>query len=182
MSESSTDDAYYGDISTSRKRFSAEEDAILKKLVQEEGLKDWEEISAQLPGRTSRQCRDRYNNYLYKEIIRRPWTPEEDQIIIEKNKIYGNSWSKIAQFLVGRSGNNVKNRWHKYLCHHHPELLQSSDESEKITPQPETNTTEDNSADAYSTYTLLNQKITFPDVLTCRPWELITRKDVYFMK
>ncbi|EAY07307.1 Myb-like DNA-binding domain containing protein [Trichomonas vaginalis G3] len=180
MSDSSSDNTYGESFSTTRKRFSPEEDAILKKLVQVEGIKDWEEISEQLPGRTSRQCRDRYNNYLFKEIVKRPWTPEEDRIIIEKNKIYGNSWSKIAQFLVGRSGNNVKNRWHKYLYNHY---MDYNDLEEKKVPEPkEEPKKQENAAEAYCTYSLLNQKITFPDVLTCRPWELITPKDVYIVK
>ncbi|EAX85593.1 Myb-like DNA-binding domain containing protein [Trichomonas vaginalis G3] len=100
---------------TLRKRFSEQEDALLKSLVEDEGIKNWEEISKRMPSRTSRQCRDRYNNYLFKEIINKPWTPEEDRIILEKYMILGPHWVKISEYLDARSGNNVKNRWHKYL-------------------------------------------------------------------
>lgn len=102
--------------STLRKRFTEEEeDRILKYVIQTLGIHNWTEVSKYLPGRTGRQCRDRYNNYLFKDISFHPWTEEEDQIILNKYLIYGNHWSKISTFLVGRSGNNVKNRWHKYL-------------------------------------------------------------------
>ena len=101
--------------STRRKRFTEAEDARLKSLVKKDGIRNWEEIARRMPGRSSRQCRDRYNNYLFKEILHKPWTPEEDKIIIEKYKLFGPHWVKISQFLDARSGNNVKNRWHKYL-------------------------------------------------------------------
>ena len=101
--------------STLRKRFSKQEDKILKHAVDEQGLQNWDEIAQFLPGRTGRQCRDRYNNYLFKEISGKPWSPEEDEIIQQKYQIYGSHWVKISQFLEGRSGNNVKNRWYKYL-------------------------------------------------------------------
>ena len=101
--------------STRRKRFTEQEDARLKSLVKREGIKNWEEIARRMPGRSSRQCRDRYNNYLFKEILHKPWTPEEDKIIMEKYLLFGPHWVKISQFLEARSGNNVKNRCHKYL-------------------------------------------------------------------
>lgn len=115
LQSNSNDRNPHGEQSTLRKRFSEQEDALLKSLVEEEGIRNWEEISKRMPFRTSRQCRDRYNNYLFKEIVNKPWTPEEDSIILEKYMIHGPHWVKISQYLEARSGNNVKNRWHKYL-------------------------------------------------------------------
>ena len=110
-------------ISTLRKRFTEEEDRMLKYVIQTLGIHNWSEVSKYLPGRTSRQCRDRYNNYLFKDISFHPWTEEEDAIILGKYLIYGNHWAKISTFLVGRSGNNVKNRWHKYLSKRYGDYL-----------------------------------------------------------
>lgn len=108
---------------TLRKRFTEEEDNILKHVIQKLGIRNWSEVAKYLPGRSGRQCRDRYNNYLFKDISFRPWTEEEDSIILHKYLIYGNHWAKISTFLVGRSGNNVKNRWHKYLSKRYGEQL-----------------------------------------------------------
>lgn len=108
---------------TLRKRFTEEEDNILKHVIQTLGIRNWSEVAKYLPGRSGRQCRDRYNNYLFKDISFRPWTEEEDSIILHKYLIYGNHWAKISTFLVGRSGNNVKNRWHKYLSKRYGEQL-----------------------------------------------------------
>ncbi|EAX96642.1 Myb-like DNA-binding domain containing protein [Trichomonas vaginalis G3] len=100
-------------------RFTAEEDNLLKELVKDKKNKTWKEIANFLPGRTACQCRDRYNQYLFKEVVNKPWSSEEDEIIIEKYKIFGPHWVKISQFLPGRSGNNIKNRWNSALTKYH---------------------------------------------------------------
>lgn len=103
----------------SRKRFTKEEDDYLRVLATDPNLKTWRDIANYLPGRTAAQCRDRYNQYLAPTIVRKNWTEEEDQIIIEKYKEYGPNWKKISEFLPGRSGNNIKNRWNGPLQKYH---------------------------------------------------------------
>lgn len=101
-----------------RRRFTPDEDRILKASVEAQDPKkrNWSEIAHFLEDRTPTQCRDRYTNYLYKEIKNEPWILEEDLIILRNHQKFGNQWNEIAKFLPGRSGNNVKNRWHKYLA------------------------------------------------------------------
>lgn len=100
-------------------RFTEAEDTLLKELIKDKKNKTWKEIASFLPGRTACQCRDRYNQYLFKEVVNKPWTAEEDQIIIEKYKIFGPHWVKISHFLPGRSGNNIKNHWNGALKQFH---------------------------------------------------------------
>jgi hypothetical protein len=83
--------------------------------VEQFGPDSWEEVSHRVPGRNARQCRDRYNNYLLGTLVANPWTPEEDLIICQKFREIGPHWVQIAMLLNGRSGNHVKNRWHKHL-------------------------------------------------------------------
>lgn len=68
-----------------------------------------------MPGRNGRQCRDRYQNYLIENFKKGGWTEEEDEFVIKKYFEIGPHWVEIAKGLKGRSGNNVKNRWHKFL-------------------------------------------------------------------
>lgn len=102
-----------------RIRFSADEDKLLDELVKNKRNRSWKEIAANFPGRTAAQCRDRYNQYLFKKIANKQWTPEEDNQIVELYKQFGPHWVKIANFLPGRSGNNVKNRWNSALTKFH---------------------------------------------------------------
>ena len=102
---------------TKRQRFTPEEDQLIKTLADDKKL-SWDEISKRLPGRTGRQCKDRYNNYLNKVVVHKEWTKEEDKIILEKYQELGPRWTAISNYLEGRSGNNVKNRWYKYILKH----------------------------------------------------------------
>lgn len=101
-------------LNTSRVRFTPDEDMMIRNLVLNT-TKNWEEIARHLPGRTPRQCRDRYNTYLNKVLVQKDWTEEEDRIIIEKYKEIGPRWVQISNFLKNRGGNNVKNRFYKYI-------------------------------------------------------------------
>ncbi|TVU50642.1 hypothetical protein EJB05_02021, partial [Eragrostis curvula] len=43
------------------------------------------------------------------------WTEDEDKILIEAHRCYGNRWSMIAKHLSGRSENAIKNHWNATL-------------------------------------------------------------------
>ena len=100
---------------TPRKRFTEEEDQKLRMLCMDPEMKTWGDVAKKMPGRTARQCKDRYNVTLKNNIIKKPWTKKEDEIIISKYHEIGPRWVAISSFLVGRSGNNVKNRWYKKI-------------------------------------------------------------------
>ena len=68
-----------------------------------------------MPWRTGKQIRDRYLNSLDKRVIKRKFNNNEDEQIIKLYKKYGNSWSTIAKFLQGRTGDMVKNRFYSKL-------------------------------------------------------------------
>ena len=96
-------------LSGKRIKFTPAEDQLLSSLVPQFGLKSWAVIARLLPGRTPRQCRDRWNHYLSPKINISSWTPEEDQLLIQKVHELGNKWSKIAQFFPGRNGISIRN-------------------------------------------------------------------------
>lgn len=99
-----------GNYRIKRIKFQESEDQKLINLVQQYGVKCWSFISSQMPGRTPRQCRDRWNHYLAPQTNTTKWTVEEDQIIIKMVKKIGKQWSKIASLFPGRTGIAVRNR------------------------------------------------------------------------
>jgi hypothetical protein len=99
-----------------RSRFTQSEDERLRTLVNQLGNRHWETIAQLMPGRTARQCRDRYKNYLLDSLVSSTWRPEEDQILRQRFAELGPKWVEISKSLQGRSGNDVKNRWYKHLA------------------------------------------------------------------
>lgn len=76
---------------------------------------DWAVLGRQLGGRSARQCRERWVNYLAPTIRNEPWTEDEDRLLVEKINELGHSWTTICHFFNGRSENDVKNRWYSHL-------------------------------------------------------------------
>jgi len=85
---------------------------VLQQLVGSYGTQRWSYIASFLPGRQSKQCRERWHNHLNPDIRKDAWTIDEDRILIEQHAELGNQWSEIARKLPGRTDNAVKNRYY----------------------------------------------------------------------
>lgn len=97
--------------------FTEEEDAKLISLVNEYGANDWHTVVRYMPGRTTRQCRERYKLYLSPDIKSGPWTSEEDTLLHELYAKYGPKWAMFSPYLNNRTPINIKNR-HKQILRH----------------------------------------------------------------
>jgi hypothetical protein len=94
-----------------RSKFTEEEDSRLKTIVQQNPHCTWHDVATFFPGKTVRQVRDRYNNYLAPQLNHSAWTAAEDSLLREKFALYGPQWRVLKQFFAGRSDVNIKNRW-----------------------------------------------------------------------
>jgi len=96
------------DPSIKKGKWTKEEDDALVKAVEQCG-KHWREIARRIPGRTGKQCRDRYTSRLDPSIQNdAPWTPIEEQTILEAHKRLGNKWAAIQRLVPHRSWYSVK--------------------------------------------------------------------------
>jgi hypothetical protein len=112
--------------------WSEEEDLLLTQAVENYGGKNWKKIAECLKGRTGVQCLHRWQKVLNPNLIKGPWTKEEDDIIVNLVNTYGaENWTQIASHLNGRIGKQCRERWYNHLS---PDIKKTpwSEEEEKI--------------------------------------------------
>jgi hypothetical protein len=101
------------DHKRTKRKFTTEEDNLIRELVDQHGTKQWDVIARSLPERTSRQIRDRWKHYLAPGVSLRAWTLDEDRLLLHIRTQLGPQWSTIMRFFPGRTDVNLKNRWNR---------------------------------------------------------------------
>ena len=101
------------------KEWTPTEDVIIIQSISE-GMTKWSEIAERILGRTGQQCRDRWFNHLDATIKKGPWDDEEDKLLTEAVKKWGEkNWKAIAGQVPGRTDAQCYDRWENVL---RPEL------------------------------------------------------------
>lgn len=78
-------------------------------------LISWSSIAEAIPGRSIKQCRERWCYNLNPVIKKGSWTPEEDALLLALQKKNGNRWAQIARLIPGRTEHTVKTRFRSIL-------------------------------------------------------------------
>ncbi|KAI0506989.1 hypothetical protein KFK09_013107 [Dendrobium nobile] len=127
--------------------WTREEDDLLREQVAVHGSDNWTIIAANFKDKTGRQCRRRWLTYLNTECKKGGWSQEEDMLLCEAQKIFGNRWTEIAKVVAGRTDNAVKNRFStlcKKRAKHHTISKENNDScthpsNKKIMVEPSAN-------------------------------------------
>ncbi|XP_064635828.1 transcriptional activator Myb-like [Lineus longissimus] len=104
-------------------RWTKEEDDRLKRVVDSHHT-DWKRVSGFFPDRTEGQCQHRWHKVLNPELVKGPWTKEEDEKVLQLVQQYGpKRWTLISKHLKGRTGKQCRERWHNHL---NPDIKKSA--------------------------------------------------------
>lgn len=95
--------------SHSRVQWTTEENDQLLNHVKKYGPKYWKQIAAEIKTKNAQQCRYHYNDVLDPKINNAIWTREEEKTLMLKYEQLGPHWSKIREFLPGRTTGMIKN-------------------------------------------------------------------------
>jgi hypothetical protein len=105
------------DQSLRKNKWTSEEDDQLRDAVRSFGTDSWSRVASLVPGRTGKQCRERWIDQISPTVIKDFWLAEEDEILTRTHAVTGNKWTVIAAQLPGRSALCVKNRWNWLVRH-----------------------------------------------------------------
>ncbi len=102
---------------TRKGQWKEEEDAIVLRVIatsSEHPFTQWADLAPLLPGRSGKQIRDRWVNYLNPAINHLPFSREDDLKLWAGHRDLGKRWVEISVkiFNSTRSENHIKNRWY----------------------------------------------------------------------
>ncbi|OHT12000.1 Myb-like DNA-binding domain containing protein [Tritrichomonas foetus] len=163
---------------SARTKFTPEEDSLLVNYVQIFGMKSWKAIALLMPGRSMRQCRERWKYFLSPDSNNHnQWTAEEDDLLIWQYQEIGPQWSKMAPLFKGRSGVSLKNR---YQLLQRNNFLVLSENDNETTPEPTScSSSEDENGVSLKTKPIVSQSTSksstpeFPEPVQQSPIEVV---------
>ena len=118
-----------GNANLNSGRWDEEETIRLRNALAVYGPGDWKAMAKVVGTRTAAQCKDKYRVHLQydgKQIVVGSFTPMEDEALREILKTHGpENWDHIASMLPGRTRQQCKSRWYRYLK---PKRVDETDE------------------------------------------------------
>jgi len=93
------------------KRWSGEEDELLRCAITRLGQKNWKIIAENIPGRTHVQCLQRWRKVLDPCIRKGHWSIEEDNILLNLVSNGFKNWGHVAKGVPGRCAKQCRERY-----------------------------------------------------------------------
>lgn len=96
--------------------WTAEEDEILRKAVEQFKGRSWKQVAELLPGRTHSQAAHRWQKVLDPKLKKGSWTKDEDEMLQTAVEEMGEGhWSRVAERVGTRNGKQCRERWRNQI-------------------------------------------------------------------
>ena len=96
-------------------QITIDEDRLIAEHVRDNGAKQWIDLTKLIPGKSSKQCRERWYNHLDPERKTGDWCESEIRAILDGHRRYGSRWVEISKSVPGRNDNTIKNLWNSCM-------------------------------------------------------------------
>ncbi|GJN40873.1 hypothetical protein PR202_gn00286 [Eleusine coracana subsp. coracana] len=91
--------------------WTPEEGATLARLADEHGARHWRRVAGLMPGRSSRQCRDRWRHHLARDDYHRPFTARDDEELARLFLRHDGRWKDVSRAARRRTSRVMRRRW-----------------------------------------------------------------------
>lgn len=98
-----------------RQMWTLEEDELLRGAIDHGGARRWVNIAEHVPGKTAKQCRSRWFEQIGPYKTDDPWTEAEYLVLVQLVSVEGRRWAIISQQMLGRTANDVKNKYNSLV-------------------------------------------------------------------
>lgn len=111
--------------------WTAEEDKLLINWVKQNGSNEFFRCNDVIPGRNSKQCRERWFNVLNPKVFKGDWMLSEDYLVFKLYINFGGKWIKFVPFFNNmRAENSIKNRFYSTIRRFNTILKKNNEHSE----------------------------------------------------
>ncbi|TVU27625.1 hypothetical protein EJB05_19119, partial [Eragrostis curvula] len=91
--------------------WTPEEDARLALFAKDHAFRRWRRVAEGMPGRSSKQCRDRWRHHLARDVYHRPFTAGDDEELARLFRRHGGRWKEMSRAAHGRTSRIMRRRW-----------------------------------------------------------------------
>ncbi|KAJ1282535.1 hypothetical protein BS78_03G059900 [Paspalum vaginatum] len=94
-----------------RRPWTGDEDARLQRLAKEHGFHSWRRVASHLPGRSTKECRDRWRHCLARDVYHRPFTASDDDELVRLYVRHAGCWTDMSRAVYARTSRLLRHRW-----------------------------------------------------------------------
>ena len=100
---------------SARLQWKKHEDELLEEAIKKYGPCKWSRIADMVPGKTRKQCCDRWRIHMKGSIGRNVWNRQDDAALEKAVREMGHNWPLVAKVVTGKTNKQCRERFKNYV-------------------------------------------------------------------